>query len=121
MPTAKQRWIIEPDYQETETGTGAWAILKNGAGAVSTTTPPSALPPMGSCWRSETVFPPLPAPVILNYQPPHSRRTSARAGRLRPERHNPYSMTTLRIQLAYYLLRQLFGCPFCGSAAAGHL
>ena len=49
-----------------------------------------------------------------------SRPTSARAGRrVRPERHNPRSIATLRIALSRQLLGQLSHCPFCGSKAAG--
>ena len=70
---------------------------------------------MGSWWPSGIVFPPLPAPVILDSLPPSRRRTSVRVGRrVRPERHNPHSIATLRIILARLLLRQLPHCPFCG-------
>jgi hypothetical protein len=34
--------------------------------------------------------------------------------RLRPERHNPVSITTIRIAIATALIRQLPCCPFCG-------
>jgi len=71
-----------------------------------------------SWWPSGTVFPPLPAPVILDSLPSGRRRTSARAGRrVRPERHNPHSIATLRIILARLLLRQLPRCPYCGSSS----
>src|SRR5258708_419040 len=50
---------------------------------------------------------------MLGYQPPSRRRTSAREGhRVRPERHNPHSIATLRITIARYLLAQLPCCPF---------
>ena len=65
-------------------------------------------------------FSPPPAPAMLDYQPRSSRPTSARAGRrVRPERHNPRSIATLRIALSRQLLGQLSHCPFCGSKAAG--
>ena len=61
-------------------------------------------------------FSPLPAPAMLDYQP--RRQTSARADRrVRPERHNPNSITTLRRMIARLLLAQLPHCPFCGSPA----
>ena len=39
---------------------------------------------------------------------------SGPAARIRPQRHNPHSIATLRIILARSLLRQLCQCPFCG-------
>lgn len=61
-------------------------------------------------------FSPLPAPVILDSLRPGQRRTSARGDqRVRPERHNPNSIATLRMVLARQLLGQLPQCPFCGS------
>jgi hypothetical protein len=35
--------------------------------------------------------------------------------RVRRERHNPWSIATLRQTIARVLLRQLSGCPFCGA------
>jgi hypothetical protein len=37
-----------------------------------------------------------------------------RADRVRAERHNPYSIATLRIKIARALIRKLSCCPFCG-------
>jgi hypothetical protein len=37
------------------------------------------------------------------------------AHRIRAERHNPNSITTLHIRLARSLLKQLACCPFCCS------
>jgi hypothetical protein len=34
---------------------------------------------------------------------------------VRVERHNPWSIATLRQTIARVLLRQLSGCPFCGA------
>jgi hypothetical protein len=53
--------------------------------------------------------------LILDYQPAHASATSGHADRIRPERHNLYSIVTLRILLVGSLLRQLCCCPFCGS------
>src|SRR6516162_6162738 len=92
--------------------------MKDEVGVASTITPPYVSQPMGSWWPSGTVFPPLPAPVILDYQPRSRRQTSAHAGRrVRPERHNPNSIATLRMTIARLLLAQLPHCPFCGSRA----
>ena len=90
--------------------------MKDEAGADFTITPHSASPLMGSWSASGTVFPPQPAPAMLDYQPPSRRRTSGRAARrVRPERHNPNSIATLRMEIARLLLTQLPHCPFCGS------
>ena len=57
---------------------------------------------------------------MLDYQPRGRSRTSARAGRrIRPERHNPTSIATLRIAIAQQLLGQLPQCPFCGATGTG--
>jgi hypothetical protein len=69
---------------------------------------------MASWWLSGVAFPPRPEAAILDYQSPNSRLTSNPEGRIRPERHNPRSIATLRIILARSLLRQLCQCPFCG-------
>ena len=57
---------------------------------------------------------------MLDYQPRNRRRISAHAGRrVRPERHNPHSIATLRMVIARYLIGQLPQCPCCGAKAAG--
>ena len=92
--------------------------MKVATGAGFIITPRSASQLMGSWWLSGTVFPPRPAPVILDSLALGRRRTSARAGRrVRAERHNPHSISTLRIVLARLLLRQLPQCPYCGSCS----
>ena len=58
----------------------AWDTMKAEAGADFIIMPLSVLRRMGSWWPSGTVFPPLPAPAILDYQPRNRRRTSARGG-----------------------------------------
>jgi len=94
--------------------------MKGGVGAAFTITPLYVLPRMGSWLPSGAVFPPQPAPALLDYQPRSRRRTSARAGRrVRPERHNPQSIATLRIAIARHLLEQLPHCPFCGAKPTG--
>ena len=71
---------------------------------------------MGSWLPSEAVFAPPLVPVILDYPPWSRRGTSGReAHRVRPERHNPCSIATLRVTMARRLLRQLSGGTFCGT------
>ena len=62
------------------------------------------------------IAPPQPASVILDYQRHLRRQTSGPVvRRVRPERHNPRSITTLRMVLARYLFGGIPQCPFCGS------
>ena len=90
--------------------------MKEGVGADFIITPRCVSPLMGSWSASGTVFPPQPASAMLDYQPRTHRRTFAREDRrIRPERHNPHSIATLRIIIARYLAAQLPYCPCCGS------
>ena len=113
---AKQRWIIERDYEELkqELGLGHFEG-RNWRGFHHHAT--LCVAAYGFLVAERTRFSPLPAPVILDSPPPSRCRNSARAGRrVRPERHNPHSIATLRINLAYWLTRQLPRCPYCGSS-----
>jgi hypothetical protein len=89
--------------------------MKAGVGAGFIIMPRFVSQLMGSSLPSGTVFPPQPGSEILDYQPPSGRRTSTREGRVRPERHNPHSIATIRITIARYLVHQLVYCTFCGS------
>ena len=113
---AKQRWIMERDYEELkqELGLGHFE---------------------GRTWRGFHHHATL---CIAAYGFLVTERTrfspSARAGHLGlvacgpaadfhprgspgpSRRHNPHSMATLRIALARLLLRQPPHCPFCGSS-----
>jgi len=61
------------------------------------------------------VFPPQSTPAILDYAPPGRQKASGQeAHHVRPERHNPQSIATIRRVIARYLLRQLPYCPCCG-------
>jgi hypothetical protein len=83
-------------------------IMRDEAGAGFTIMPPCASPPMGSWWLNGAVFPPRHAPVACTYPYPKYRPTSAHGDRpIRAERHNPWSIATLRQALARALLRQL--------------
>ncbi len=88
--------------------------MKVAAGEDFIIMPPYASLPTASWWRNEVVFPPLHAPVDWSYAPRNFRPSSSPAARrTRAERHNPYSIATIRIQLARYLLQQLPCCPVC--------
>jgi len=112
---AKHRWIIERDYEELkqELGLGHFEG-RNWRGFHHHAT--LCIAAYGFLVAERNRFSPLPAPVILDSLPPGRRRDSARAGhRVRPERHNPHSIATIRITLARQLVRQLPYCPSCGS------
>jgi len=53
---AKQRWIIERDYEELKQELGL-GHFEAAAGAASIITPHSVSPPMASWWRSGVAFP----------------------------------------------------------------
>src|ERR1700757_639323 len=87
--------------------------MKDEAGAVFTITLRSALRPMGSWWPNGAVFPPPLAPVKWTYPSPKCHANSVLGARpVRVERHNPWSIATLRQTIARALLRQLSSCPF---------
>ena len=112
---AKHRWIIERDYEELKQELG-WGTMKDGTGADFTITPHFASPRMGSWWPSGTVFPPPPAPVILDFRAPTSAGLPpAWIAAFAPSGIIPNSIATLRTMLARQLLGQLPHCPFCGS------
>jgi len=99
----------------TETGTGAGALRGPQLAWIS----PSCHAVHRSLWvpggERNRFFPlrPRRSSWIRCPRPAPDFRRAAR--RVRPERHNPYSIATLRIELARWLLRQLPHCPFCGS------
>jgi hypothetical protein len=111
---AKHSWIIERDYQELkqELGLGHFEG-RNWRGFHHHAT--LCIAAYGFLVGERNRFSPLPAPAILDSLPPGRRRTSARAGhRVRPERHNPNSIATLRMILARHLIGHLPQCPYCG-------
>src|SRR5262249_37183099 len=111
----KHRWIIERDYQELkqELGLGhyegrGWRGFRHHATL--------CIAAYGFLVAERSRFSPQPKSAILDYQRPNYRRTSGRAARRgRPERHNPRSVTTLRIALARCLIGGIAQCPCCGS------
>ena len=112
---AKHRWIIERDYQELkqELGLGhyegrGWRGFHHHATL--------CIAAYGFLVAERSRFPPRPVSAILDFQRPSSRQTSGRVvRRIRPERHNPRSITTLRMVLAHLLIGGIAQCPFCGS------
>jgi hypothetical protein len=112
---AKQRWIIERDYEELkqELGLGhyegrGWRGFHHHATLW--------IAAYGFLVAERSLFPPPLAPVKWTYPSPKCRSSSALGVRsVRAERHNPWSIATLRQTLARALLRQLSGCPFCGA------
>ena len=71
--------------------------------------------PMGSALPRGAVFPPLHLSSMLDYPSPDSQKTSNPAEpRIRPERHTPCSIATLRIRIARFLSQQLPCCPVWG-------
>jgi hypothetical protein len=116
---AKHRWIIERDYEELkqELGLGhyegrGWRGFHHHATL--------CIAAYGFLVAERNRFSPQSAPAMLDYQPRSRRRTSGRAARrVRPERHNPRSIATLRMAIARQLLGQLSHCPWCGAKAAG--
>ena len=114
---AKHRWIIERDYEELkqELGLGhyegrSWRGFHHHATL--------CIAAYGFLISERTVFPPQSAPAMLDYQPRSRRRTSAREGRrIRPERHNPHSVATLRITIARQLLQAVAALSFLRPAS----
>ena len=107
---AKLRWRIE---RITRSSSRSWASItsRGEVGVAFIITPPCALRPMASSCASEVFFPlrsgsnarPLPYPPA-----------GGRAGvPPRPERHNPWSIASIRRRLTIALARRLPRCPCC--------
>ena len=112
---AKHRWIIERDYQELKQELGLGHYEGRGWRGFHHLIHRDASRPMDSWWPNGVVFPPQPKSAILDYQRPSRRHTSGHVvRRVRPERHNPRSITTLRMVLARHLVGGIAHCPFCG-------
>ena len=92
-------------------------ITRGAVGEDSITTGSSAWPPTRSWRPSELGFPPqslLPSCAALAYP-----KVSARGDLpLRVERHNPASITTMRLLHARTLSANLPACPWCGHHVA---
>ena len=116
---AKHRWIIERDYEELkqELGLGhyegrGWRGFHHHATL--------CIAAYGFLVSERNRFSPSAHIGHLGLPAEARRRTSAReARRVRPERHNPHSIATLRIAIGRQLLEQLPHCPFCGGKPSG--
>ncbi len=112
---AKHRWIIERDYQELkqELGLGhyegrGWRGFHHHATL--------CIAAYGFLVAERNRFSPSAHVGNLGLPTPNRRPTSGRVvRRVRPERHNPRSITTLRMVLARHLIGGIAQCPFCGS------
>ncbi len=88
--------------------------LRGAAGAASITMPPSASPHTASCWPSGPRFPPRdPDPPGWSKRLSFPMVTDPAAPPLRPERHIPHSIATLRRRIAHALAQTLQRCPRC--------
>jgi len=110
---AKQRWIIEHDYQELKQELGLAHYEGRGwRGFHHHST--LCIAAYGFLVAERSRFFPSLAPV--KWTSPKSRLSFILGVRpVRLGRHNPWSIATLRQSLARALLRQLAGCPFCGA------
>ena len=114
---AKHRWIIERDYEELkqELGLGHFEG-RNWRGFHHHAT--LCIAAYGFLVAERNRFSPSARAGHLGFVAPRPAPTSARAvRRVRPERHNPHSIATIRIILAQELLKRLPQCPFCGSCS----
>jgi SRSO17 transposase len=110
---AKHRWIVERDYEELKQelglghyeGRGWRGFHHHGTLCIAA---------YGFLVAERSRFSPRLEPVNWTYAPRKFRPASGPAARrFRAERHNPYSIATLRIKLVRFLLKQLPCCPFC--------
>jgi hypothetical protein len=113
------RWRIERDYQELKRGRSGWDITRGEGGAASTITPRCASPPTASWSPRGRRFPPqdlvppggsrgsrnLPFPTVTDPEVPP----------IRPERHIPNSIATMRRRLTVALAGSLQRCPCCNA------
>lgn len=109
----KHHWIMERDAEERkqelglghDEGRGWRGFHHHGTLCIAA---------YGFLVTERSLFPPRLEPLTWTYAPRKFRPTSSPAARrLRAERHNPYSIATLRIRLARFLLKRLTCCPFC--------
>jgi len=88
---------VELKNPQASTDQQGCAKGKAEAGGDSTIMPLWALPPMGPWWLSEVLFPP---PALTSGQPlrylKYPKVGSREDPPLRPERHSPYSIATIK-------------------------
>ena len=112
---AQHRWIVERDYEELKQELGLGHFEGRGWRGFHHHATLCVSPLTASWFPRGAVFPPQSTPAILDYAPPGRQKASGQEARhVRPERHNPHSIATIRRVIARYLLRQLPYCPCCG-------
>ena len=117
---AKLRWRVERDYLELSRRSGL-GTSKAAAGAASIITPRCVSQPTASWSPRGRRFPPQDL-VPLRSSRRLSYPTAIDPGDppLRPERHIPNSIATMRIRLINALIKNLPRCPCCGNKASRH-
>ena len=113
---AKQRWIIERDYEELkqELGLGhfegrGWRGFHHHATL--------CIAAYGFLVAERSRFSPSARAGQLGLSLPRSPAGFPAAGCCpsAASRHHPWSIATLRMMIAQILLRRLKGCPYCGT------
>src|SRR5216684_1075187 len=118
VDAAKLRWRIERDYRSSRRKSGS-GTMKDAAGVAFIITPRCASQPTDSWSPKGRRFPPqdlvpprgsrnLPYPTVTDPEDPP----------LRPERHVPNSIATVRRRIIDALVRRLPRCPCCRASTA---
>ena len=119
VATAKLRWRIERDFEELKQELGLGPLR----GPRLARLPPSRrLVHRGLRLPGGRALPLFPSRLAAPAQGSRAARRlpAARLARVRPERHSPASIATLRRHLAVALMRRLPRCPCClQTSAAG--
>jgi len=89
--------------------------MRGAGGVVSTITPRCVSRPTDSCSRKERRFPPQDCvPPRCSRSLPYPTVTDPEDPLLRPERHIPNSIPTMRRRLIAAIITRLLRCPCCG-------
>jgi hypothetical protein len=113
VDTAKLRWRIERDFQDLKRSVSITTRVEDGAD--STIMRRSRSQPTASWSPNGVRFPPQPRSGACSK--PTSRPGAKPSRRvvapLRPERHAPFSISTLRRKITVALAKRLPRCPCC--------
>ena len=113
VDVAKLRWRIERDYQELSRSSVS-DITRDAVGAASIITRHSASLPMPPISEREPIPPQDLVPPRRSCKLPFPKVIHQEEPPLRPERHVPNSIATVRRRLATALAERLPRCPCCG-------